>query len=88
MGLNVDLQKQVVKMLKAVDALEEYKNFVTDICFDYKDKPEIGLMAIRVLSKGKQDEETFTRVWMKWRETIGAPVKQFLAHTCTEKGEA
>lgn len=64
----------VEKLVKTVERLEEYKSFVTDICFDYKNQPDIGLMAIRVLSKGRQDEETFRGIWLKWRESMGAPV--------------
>lgn len=78
----------IEKLQKRVEVLEEYMSFVTDICFDYKSQPEIGLMAIRVLSKGRQDEETFKGVWLRWRETIGAPVNEPLAHTCTDKEEA
>jgi len=66
----------VEKLTKKVEVLEEYMSFVTDICFDYKRQPEIGLMAIRVLSKGKQDEETFKGVWMRWRAAKGAPVSK------------
>ena len=72
----------VEKLTKKVEQLEEYKAFVTDICFDYHTNPGIGLMAIRVLSKGKQDEETFKGVWMKWRESMGVPV------TSADKEEA
>ena len=54
-----------------LDLLEEYKGFVTDICYDYKDQPEIGLMAIKVLSKGRQSPEVFREVWMKWRDNKG-----------------
>ncbi len=76
--MDVEQQKKLVKMLKAVEALEEYKKFVTDICFDYKNNPEIGLMAIKVLSKGRMNEEDFREVWLKWRENIGlsAPGKE------------
>ena len=70
------------KLLKKVEQLEQYKAFVTDICFDYKSNPEIGLMAIRVLSKGRQDDKAFLAVWMKWRESMGVPV------TSADKEEA
>ena len=72
--MDIEDHKNIVKLLKAVDALEEYKNFVTDICFDYKRQPEIGLMAIRVLSKGRLDEGAFREVWLKWRESMRVPV--------------
>jgi len=63
-----------VDITKENEVLKEYKNFVTDICYDYKDKPELGLMAIRVLSKGKQDDRSFRQVWLRWRENMGLPV--------------
>ena len=58
---------------KEIDLLKEYKNFVTDICFDYKNNPSIGLMAIKVLSKGRMNEEDFREVWLKWRENMELP---------------
>ena len=53
---------------KELEVLREYKGFVTDICYDYKDQPSLGLMAIKVLSKGRQTEEVFREVWLKWRD--------------------
>ncbi len=56
---------------KELELLREFKNFVTDICFDYqchdpRNQADIGLSAIRVLAKGKQSEEEFEKVWRKW----------------------
>jgi len=55
-------------------ALKEFKGFVVDICYDYKEQPELGLQAIRILAKGKQTEEEFQRVWVRWREKRGFSV--------------
>ena len=57
---------------KELEVLREFKNFVTDISFDYQcrdpeNKADVGLSAIRVLAKGKQSEEEFEKVWRKWR---------------------
>ena len=65
---------------KEVELLREFNNFVTDISFDYDDPVEsdchsfLGLAAIRVLAKGKQSEEEFRKVWLKWKENIGLEV--------------
>lgn len=72
--MDITQQKELVRLLKSVQALEEYKGFVTDICYDYKDQSDLGLMAIRVLSKGRQTEEVFREVWLKWRDNKGLSV--------------
>ena len=56
-----------------LEALRELRHFTIDICFDYTCKDpgcsaDIGLSAIRVLCKGKQNEEEFRKVWEMWRE--------------------
>ena len=50
---------------------KELLGFIRDISYDYKTKPGLGLQAIRILMKGKQAEETYREVWMKWREQKG-----------------
>jgi len=75
----MDAEQQKIVLLKEVEVLKEYKNFVTDICYDYRcDSPRcranMGLSTIRVLSKGRQDEKTFRARWMKWKENMGFPV--------------
>ena len=69
---------------RQLEALRELKQFIVDICFDYKcreclDPPEctasIGLSAVRVLCRGKQTEEEFKKVWKKWRENYEKETK-------------
>jgi len=53
-----------------LELLREFRNFVIDICYDYRQQPEIGLMAIRVLAKGKMDEDRFRETWERWKEKM------------------
>ena len=60
---------------KELEALRELRQFAIDICFDYTCKDpgcsaNVGLSAIRVLWKGKQSEEEFRKIWIKWRENL------------------
>ena len=65
------------KRIHELEVLRELKQFIVDICFDYKEDkcqespncaPGIGLSAIRVLCKGKQREEEFKKTRERWRE--------------------
>ena len=58
---------------RQLKVLRELFGFIVDISFDYTCKDpgcsaNVGLSAIRVLCKGKQAEEEFTKIWKKWRE--------------------
>jgi len=50
---------------------KELLGFIKDISYDYKKQPALGLQAIRILMKGKQSEEDYRTVWLKWREQKG-----------------
>ena len=71
-----EIHEQVpTEQFKQLETFKELKQFIIDICFDYTCKDpgcsaDIGLSAIRVLCKGKQTEEEFRKIWVKWRERV------------------
>lgn len=52
----------VTKLCILLQRYEETMGFIRDICFDYKDKPSVGLLAIQALAKDSK---------LKWKKKGG-----------------
>lgn len=69
------LEKELSLLKEKIVVLMEYRHFVTDISFEYNcrdpaGQAEMGLTAIRILSKGKLSEERFKSIWLLWKERM------------------